>query len=148
MIHLFKTNCVIKWLVTIHFFLLTNEKFSFCYIKNIFYSLQDFMWAPMVNQTMLDIYKPWIRSQSKAPSVIVTGIGVWAIKVSNASMDMLNNYKYNLTHLVPILNSLVPVTKVLWVLQDPVIYEKLLSSRKMITNEQIDMYNKAAMDTL
>lgn len=106
------------------------------------------MWAPMVNQTMFDIYTPWIRSQSKAPSVIVTGSGVWAIKISNASTEMFNSYKSNLTYLVPILNRLVPATKVLWVLQDPVIYEKLHPSRKMITNEQIDMYNKAAMDTL
>lgn len=106
------------------------------------------MWAPMVNQTMFDIYNPWIQSQSKAPSVIVTGSGVWAIKVSNASTEMFNSYKSNLTYLVPILNSLVSATKVLWVLQDPVIYEKLHPSRKMITNEQIDMYNKAAMDTL
>lgn len=106
------------------------------------------MWAPMVNQTMFDIYTPWIQSQTKAPSVIVTGSGVWAIKISNASTEMFTNYKSNLTNLEPILSSLVPATKVLWVLQDPVIYEKLHPSRKMITNEQIDMYNKAAMDTL
>lgn len=106
------------------------------------------MWAPMVNQTMFDIYKPWIQSQSKTPSVIVTGSGVWAIKISNASMEMFSSYKRNLTQLVPVLNSLVSFTKVLWVLQDPVITEKLHPSRKMITNEQIDMYNKAAMDLL
>lgn len=106
------------------------------------------MWAPMVNQTMFNIYKPWIRYISKRPSVIVTGSGVWAIKISNASLEMFASYKRNLTQLVPILNSFIPHTKVLWVLQDPVITEKLHPSRKMITNEQIDMYNKAAMDLL
>ena len=106
------------------------------------------MWAPMVNQSMFDIYKPWLNFQAKLPSVIVTGSGVWAIKISNGSMEMFSSYKRNLTELVPVLRLLVPVTKVLWVLQDPVISEKLHPSRKMITNEQIDMYNKAAMDLL
>lgn len=106
------------------------------------------MWAPMVNKTMFDIYKPWLQTVNNRPSVIVTGSGVWAIKISNASVEMYGSYKRNLTQLVPVLNSLIPLTKVLWVLQDPVITEKLHPSRKMITNEQIDMYNKAAMDLL
>jgi hypothetical protein len=35
---------------------------------------------------------------------------------------------------------------VLWTLQEPVNTEKLHPARAMITNEQIDMYNKAAME--
>jgi hypothetical protein len=37
---------------------------------------------------------------------------------------------------------------VLWTLQEPVNTEKLHSARAMITNEQIDMYNKAAMEVM
>ncbi|KFM77879.1 CAS1 domain-containing protein 1, partial [Stegodyphus mimosarum] len=106
----------------------------------------DFIWAPMVNQSMFDIYKSWLQDASIRPSLIVTGSGVWAIKISNASMEMFESYQRNLTELMPVLNSLTPSTKVLWVLQDPVLTEKLHPSRKMITNEQIDLYNKAAMD--
>ncbi|CAL1272802.1 unnamed protein product [Larinioides sclopetarius] len=108
----------------------------------------DFIWAPMVNQTMFDIYKPWIQDVNTRPSLIVTGSGVWAIKISNASMEMYASYQRNLSHLVPMLNNLTPNTKVLWVLQDPVVTEKLHPSRKMITNEQIDLYNKAAMEVM
>ncbi|XP_042898076.1 N-acetylneuraminate (7)9-O-acetyltransferase isoform X2 [Parasteatoda tepidariorum] len=108
----------------------------------------EFIWSPMVNETMYDIYKPWQEDFSTRPSLIVTGSGLWAIKLSNASIDMFYGYERNLTYLVPILNSLTPATKILWVLQDPVQTEKLDPSKKMITNEQIDMYNKAAMDVL
>jgi hypothetical protein len=37
---------------------------------------------------------------------------------------------------------------VLWTLQEPVNTEKLHPARAMITNEQIDMYNKAAMEVM
>jgi hypothetical protein len=37
---------------------------------------------------------------------------------------------------------------VLWTLQEPVNAEKLHPARAMITNEQIDMYNKAAMEVM
>jgi hypothetical protein len=37
-------------------------------------------------------------------------------------------------------------SRVLWTLQEPVNTEKLHPARAMITNEQIDMYNKAAME--
>jgi hypothetical protein len=35
---------------------------------------------------------------------------------------------------------------VLWTLQEPVNAAKLFSSRSMITNDQIDLYNKAAIE--
>lgn len=37
-------------------------------------------------------------------------------------------------------------SRVLWTLQEPVNTEKLHPARAMITNEQIDLYNKAAME--
>jgi len=37
---------------------------------------------------------------------------------------------------------------VLWTLQEPVNAEKLHPARAVITNEQIDMYNKAAMEVM
>ena len=36
--------------------------------------------------------------------------------------------------------------RVIWMLQDPVIEEDLDPARKMITNEQIDLYNKGALE--
>lgn len=107
----------------------------------------EFIWSPMVNHSMYHIYEKWL-SEGQQHSVIVTGSATWAIKTSNASLQALEDYKANLTRLVPLLNRIDAVTKILWVLQDPVVPEKLHPSRTMITNEQIDLYNKAAMDIL
>ena len=44
------------------------------------------------------------------------------------------------------LNHLGNRSRVLWMLQDPVVHEKLSPERAAITNDQIDIYNKAAME--
>lgn len=37
-------------------------------------------------------------------------------------------------------------TRLLWMLQDPVVHEKLKPERHAITNDQLDLYNMAAME--
>lgn len=37
-------------------------------------------------------------------------------------------------------------TRLLWMLQDPVAHEKLNPDRAAITNDQLDLYNMAAME--
>lgn len=44
------------------------------------------------------------------------------------------------------LKSVANMTRVLWMLQDPVVPERLAPKRAAITNDQIDLYNKAAME--
>lgn len=50
--------------------------------------------------------------------------------------------------MLPLINRVGQDTQILWLLQHPVIEEKLTVSKKMITNEQIDQFNKASRDIL
>ncbi|RWS15676.1 hypothetical protein B4U79_09303 [Dinothrombium tinctorium] len=109
----------------------------------------EFIWRPVVNDSMLDVYEKWLKlPKSDRPKIIVTSSATWSIKSSNASFDELESYKRNLTRLLFWMDKMGESSQVLWMLQDPVYPLKLHPSRKMITNEQIDLYNKAAMDVL
>lgn len=107
----------------------------------------DFYWRPYIGESMFKVYKDWLDYDVKShPVVVVTGSGLWAIKSSNGSLDTLDSYRKNLTRLSPLMDKLN--VNILWVLQDPVEQEKLDPSSKMITNELIDDYNKAAIGVL
>lgn len=81
------------------------------------------------------------------PSVVIVGCGLSSIISSNASRAMLREYQFNLTKLVQPIDRLhEKKTKVLWALQAPVNEDKLKLEYQMITNEQIDLYNKAAIE--
>lgn len=81
------------------------------------------------------------------PSVVIAGCGLSPIISSNGSEIMLEEYQLNLTKLVQSIDRLFErKTKVLWTLQPPVNEEKLKTELKMVTNEQIDLYNKAAIE--
>lgn len=110
----------------------------------------DFLWHPMVNASMYDVYYKWLKSDqpSTRPNVVITGSATWAIKMFNASAAAMKNFHSNLTMIAEMYNKLKDSTKVFWMLQDPVEEEKLLESRKMITNEQINSYNKIAVTVL
>jgi len=108
----------------------------------------EFLWQPMVNESMLKVYKRWIEMGKKGsqdkPNAIITGSGTWSIKLNNGSEDALENFKVNLSYIAPYFNKLKETTKVLWMLQEPVVEEKLSPNRAMITNQQIMKYNKVA----
>lgn len=60
---------------------------------------------------------------------------------------MLQEYQKNLTRLVQPIDRLhEKKTRVLWALQEPVNEDKLKPDYHMVTNEQIDMYNKQAIE--
>lgn len=62
---------------------------------------------------------------------------------------MLKEYQFNLTKLVQPIDSLLDKkTKVIWALQEPVNEGKLKAEFHMVTNEQIDFYNKAAIEVM
>lgn len=83
------------------------------------------------------------------PSVIIAGCALEAIRISNASLTMVEEYKVNLTRLVqPIHNLHKKKSKVLWALQEPVNPDKLKPEMQIITNEIINLYNKAAMEVI
>ncbi|KAG2465271.1 CASD1 acetyltransferase, partial [Polypterus senegalus] len=75
-------------------------------------------------------------------------ISQWSIKLHNGSAEALNQYKTNLSSIARVLEKLVEYSDVYWVLQDPVYEDLLNENRKMITNEQIDSYNEAALTIL
>lgn len=85
--------------------------------------------------------------EEASPSVIIVGCGLWSIKTSNASKTVLEQYKVNLTRLVQPIDKLYDKkSKVLWALQAPVNPEKLPAEFQMVSNTQIDLYNKAAIE--
>ncbi|BFZ21935.1 hypothetical protein BsWGS_24974 [Bradybaena similaris] len=110
----------------------------------------DFLWQPMVNATMYDVFNKWHKSVQPGarPNVLITGSATWAIKLFNGSADAATNFHSNLTMIRELYNKLKDSTKVVWMLQDPVQEEKLSEDRSMITNEQIDKYNKIAITVL
>ncbi|XP_064465958.1 N-acetylneuraminate 9-O-acetyltransferase-like [Ornithodoros turicata] len=109
----------------------------------------EFIWQPVVNTSMYNAYERWLLLPARErPTVVVTGSATWFIKKFNASEAALEQYRTNMVHLVPYLDHLANTTRVLWVMQGPVTPGKLDPSRKMITNEQIDLYNEAAANAL
>lgn len=94
----------------------------------------------------LSIYRQW-ESSKEPPSVIIIGCALESIIASNGSAIMLDQYKINITRLVQPIDQLhLRKTKVIWALQEPVSYEKLKPELQMVTNEQVDLYNKAALE--
>ncbi|MGH0135096.1 UNVERIFIED_CONTAM: hypothetical protein FKN15_019503 [Acipenser sinensis] len=85
---------------------------------------------------------------SLKPDMIVLGAATWSIKLHNGSTEALNQYKTNLTSMAQLLEKLAEHGEVIWVLQDPVLEDLLRDDRKMITNQQIDLYNEAALSIL
>lgn len=91
-------------------------------------------------------YRQW-KTDKNPPSVIIAGCGLWSIKTSNASLSVLEEYSVNLTRLVqPIEVLQEKKTRVLWTLLAPVNSAKLKPDFQMISNAQIDLYNKAAIE--
>ncbi|KAK7113317.1 N-acetylneuraminate (7)9-O-acetyltransferase-like isoform X2 [Littorina saxatilis] len=110
----------------------------------------DFLWYPMVNSSMYDVYQNWLKSVQPGarPNLVITGSASWSIRMFNGSKQALDNFKANLSTIKPLINKLRPSTHVIWMLQAPVLEEKMGVNRSMITNLQIDDYNKAAIELL
>lgn len=108
----------------------------------------DFLWYAEVNNSLKEQLMSWAEGSTARPHVIILGAATWSIKLHNGNSEALIQYRANMTAISDTLDKLTEHSEVYWVLQDPV-YETLLSdSRKMITNEQINLYNEAAVSTL
>ncbi|XP_070570765.1 N-acetylneuraminate (7)9-O-acetyltransferase-like isoform X2 [Ptychodera flava] len=107
----------------------------------------DFIWMPDVNLSTVEVYEK-LAKDTEPPHFVIHGAASWAIKYRNATVQAFEEYKKNLTTLAPVMSSLAQSTDVLWMLQQPVEEDKLHIARKMITNEQINMYNDAALEIL
>lgn len=109
----------------------------------------QFLWRPMVNRSFVEEFRTWSTLEHKSrPSMIITGSATHSIKMFNASHEALDYYRKNLTILLPLMDQLNGTTTILWALQDPVKPDLLRADRAMITNEQIDAYNRVAREIL
>ncbi|XP_051527050.1 N-acetylneuraminate 9-O-acetyltransferase-like isoform X2 [Myxocyprinus asiaticus] len=108
----------------------------------------DFLWYPEVNNSLKEQLMSWAEGSTLKPHVIIFSAATWSIKLHNGKSEALFQYKENLTAISDTLEKLPEHSEVYWVLQDPVYEEVLSESRKMITNEQINMYNEVAVSTL
>uniref|UniRef100_A0A3Q2FXB1 CAS1 domain containing 1 n=1 Tax=Cyprinodon variegatus TaxID=28743 RepID=A0A3Q2FXB1_CYPVA len=89
-----------------------------------------------------------LQEASARPDVLILGAATWSIKLHSGSSETLQQYKSNLTAIASHLVRMAEQAEVYWVLQDPVNEGMLSESRKMITNEQLDLYNDAAREVL
>uniref|UniRef100_A0AAY4E5C5 N-acetylneuraminate (7)9-O-acetyltransferase n=1 Tax=Denticeps clupeoides TaxID=299321 RepID=A0AAY4E5C5_9TELE len=107
----------------------------------------DFLWHAEVNNSMRDRLRSW--TEVRRVKVTFSGFNKsWSIKLHGGSSEALHQYRANLTFIAPSLETLTQSSDVYWVLQDPVHEETLSEPRRMITNEQIDLYNDAAVSVL
>ncbi|XP_038827582.1 N-acetylneuraminate 9-O-acetyltransferase-like isoform X2 [Salvelinus namaycush] len=109
---------------------------------------KDFLWYPEVNNSLKERLMSWTEDPSVKPDVVIIGAATWSIKLRSGSSEALQQYRANLTAISLPLEQLAEDGEVYWVLQDPVHEEVLSDNRKMITNEQLELYNEAALDTL
>lgn len=106
----------------------------------------EFKWFPYISKSMIDQFKKW-QVMEKPPSVVVAGCGLWSIKTSNGSEAVVQEYSLNLTRLVqPIDHLHEHKSIILWALQEQVNINKMPLEYQMVTNEHIDLYNKAAVE--
>ncbi|CAN9503872.1 unnamed protein product [Ophioblennius macclurei] len=108
----------------------------------------DFLWHPEVNNSMKERLRSLSQEASTKPSVVILGAATWSIKAHSGSSETLQQYKVNLTNVAVELERLADYGEVYWILQDPVNEEVLSQNRKMITNQQVQLYNEAAADVL
>ncbi|KAK4300437.1 hypothetical protein Pmani_027363 [Petrolisthes manimaculis] len=107
----------------------------------------EFLWRPSLSQDTPALLSKLKRS-AQVPQLIVMGGATHDIKDSNGSSQALEQYKSNLMDLLSSLDQIGSRTRVLWMLQDPVVHEKLKPEQCAITNDQLDLYNMAAMEVL
>ncbi|KAM9738257.1 N-acetylneuraminate (7)9-O-acetyltransferase [Menidia menidia] len=108
----------------------------------------DFFWYPEANNSMKERLITWTQESSAKPDVVILGAATWSIKLHRGSSETLQQYKVNLTGIAAHLEKLADYGEVYWVLQDPVNEDVLSESRKMITNQQLELYNEAAVEVL
>lgn len=106
----------------------------------------EFIWSANVSVRMVEEFKKWERADAP-PAVVIAGSGLWAIKAANGSAAVLDEYRVNLTRLVQPIDGLHKrKSEVLWALLAPVNPDRLKVEFQMISNTQIDLYNKAAIE--
>lgn len=121
---------------------------NYTYVDNKLRLSVTFIYSDDISKTMVDQFRTWERSD-QPPSVIVACTGLQLLKTRNTTGLLLDEYKRNLTHLVQAIDSLAErKTQILWKLIESVDASKLKNDYKKINNNDIDAYNRAAIEIL
>ncbi|XP_033102445.1 N-acetylneuraminate 9-O-acetyltransferase-like isoform X3 [Anneissia japonica] len=106
----------------------------------------EFRWQPHINDSTIDLYQTWISGKIQKPNLIIHGAATWAIKDFKGEFSAIEQYKTNLSKVALQMDTLNkdPDVKIVWILQAPVVEPLLSGPRKVITNNQIDLYNDVA----
>lgn len=107
----------------------------------------NFVWSPVTNNSMKERLILLPRAPVK-PDAVLVGAATWIIKDNQGSAEGLRQYKANLTSMAGALEKLAQYGDVYWHIQEPVKWKALSQNRKMITDQQIDLYNKGAAQAL
>lgn len=101
-----------------------------------------FVWAPFVDEIMRKAIDDAARQpQLSLPSTVVVSSGTWAMKREPHSETAFAEFKKNLTDMVPSLETLAHMTRVVWMMQDPVLVHRLSSNWSTLRNSEIAKYN-------
>ncbi|CAH0584540.1 unnamed protein product [Chrysodeixis includens] len=121
---------------------------NYTYVDNKLRLSVTFIYSADVSKTMVDQFRTWQKAD-QPPSVIVASTGLRLLKTRNTTDLVLEEYKRNLTHLVQAIDSLAARnSQVLWKLIESVDASKLKNDNKRINNNDIDSYNRAAIEIL
>ncbi|XP_034250160.1 N-acetylneuraminate 9-O-acetyltransferase isoform X2 [Thrips palmi] len=108
----------------------------------------EYLWQPFLTDNMTNRVRSWM--EKGGPSVIVIGMGSWAIKSPDNFEHSINEFTVNLTRFA---KTVLPKGEhksiVLWVPIPPIKESKqLLTPDDPFNNEHIDLFNKAAIEVL
>nr|CAB3227707.1 CAS1 domain-containing protein 1 [Phallusia mammillata] len=109
-----------------------------------------FFWLPEINVSALELYQSWLKEADSFPNIIIQSMATHTIKRTNGSDEGLQEYKTNLTKLIPSMVELTEEknTEIYWLLQEPVIHNLLVAPRRAITNPLLLQYNEVVTSLL
>ncbi|KAH0950153.1 hypothetical protein HN011_002784 [Eciton burchellii] len=104
----------------------------------------QFLWRPQLDSAMIADLRGWMKMD--VPNVIVVGSAAATILANNNSDTQLySEYSTGLIRLVQPVDFLTKKgSQFLWLLQDPVLKERLSAQFSSIDNKQISLCNRAA----
>lgn len=123
----------------------------------------EFYWNPVLDKTVTRLLNKWLENRDTMPHLIIMGVATWTIKNGkltsiidyqaelkklSISMELISENLTQLNMLKPIKSKYHHEPQLIWIMQDPVVEDKLAERRKSIKNDRIEMFNYAAQKTL
>ncbi|KAJ1529582.1 hypothetical protein ONE63_006352 [Megalurothrips usitatus] len=109
----------------------------------------EYFWQPYLTDNITKQMKIWTGGEG--PSVIIIGMGSWAIQASNNFEDLINQFSVNLTRFAKAISRGEHKARVLWLPIPPRKEAEPTDKSKVLdqlSNEHIDRFNKASLEIL